>query len=135
MNVEPLPPDASEFCANCGHQRASHEDGMGWCRVGHTEQRMDVAMCGCTGFVGSGVSPTDAVHHPTHYGGDTVYEAIKVIEAWQLGFNLGNTVKYIARAGKKPDPNLTLAGRHPALGDLRKAAWYLSREIEWLEGK
>ena len=43
-----------------------------------------------------------AVDHPSHYGGaDNPYEAIKVIEAWQLGFCLGNTVKYISRAGKK----------------------------------
>jgi hypothetical protein len=42
-----------------------------------------------------------AVSHPAHYGGDAPYEAIKVIEAWELGFHLGNTVKYICRAGKK----------------------------------
>ena len=42
------------------------------------------------------------VIHPTHYGGkDNPYEAIKVIEAWEAGFNLGNTLKYISRAGKK----------------------------------
>jgi hypothetical protein len=62
----------------------------------------------------------EAVDHPSHYGGDTVYEAIKVIEAWSLGFCLGNTVKYISRAGKK--------GKK--LEDLKKAAWYLNREIE-----
>ena len=62
----------------------------------------------------------DAVNHPAHYGGaDNPYEAIKVIEAWGLGFCLGNTVKYISRAGKKGD----------ALEDLRKARWYLDREI------
>lgn len=44
----------------------------------------------------------ETVDHPAHYGGgDNPYEAIKVIEAWGLGFCLGNTVKYIARAGKK----------------------------------
>ena len=63
------------------------------------------------------------VDHPIHYGGaDNPYEAIKVIEAWNLGFNLGNTVKYISRAGKK-DEALTLQ-------DLEKAAWYLAREIQ-----
>lgn len=56
----------------------------------------------------------------THYGSsDSPYEAIKVIEAWGLGFCLGNTVKYIARAGKKDD----------IIEDLKKAEWYLSREI------
>jgi hypothetical protein len=63
---------------------------------------------------------TSAVDHPAHYGGaDNPYEAIKVIEAWDLGFNLGNAVKYVSRAGKKGD----------AIEDLRKAAWYLEREI------
>jgi hypothetical protein len=61
------------------------------------------------------------VNHPSHYGGeDNPYEAIKVIEAWDLGFNLGNVVKYLSRAGKKGD----------TLEDLRKAAWYLNREIQ-----
>lgn len=63
----------------------------------------------------------EAVDHPAHYGGDTVYEAIKVIEAWGLDFHLGNTVKYVSRAGKK-DPSATLE-------DLRKARWYLDRAI------
>lgn len=64
----------------------------------------------------------DLVNHPSHYGGDTIYETIKVIEAWQLGFHLGNAVKYISRAGKKTD----------RLEDLKKARWYLDREIKRL---
>ena len=53
----------------------------------------------------------DNINHPPHYGGeDNPYEAIKVIEAWNLNFNLGNCVKYIARLGKK-------------------AQWYLDREV------
>lgn len=64
---------------------------------------------------------SESVNHPAHYGGEkNPYEAIKVIEAWGLGFCLGNAVKYIARAGKKGD----------ALEDLRKARWYLDREID-----
>ena len=43
----------------------------------------------------------EKVNHPQHYGGDTTYETIKVIEAWALDFCLGNAVKYISRAGKK----------------------------------
>lgn len=67
--------------------------------------------------------PLQTVDHPAHYGGaDNTYEAIKVIEAWELGFNLGNVVKYISRAGKKGSK----------LEDLKKAQWYLSREIEKL---
>ena len=43
----------------------------------------------------------ELINHPSHYGGDTTYEAIKVIHAWKLNFNLGNVVKYISRAGQK----------------------------------
>ena len=68
----------------------------------------------------------DAINNPQHYGGDgNPYEAIKVIEAWGLGFCLGNVVKYIARAGKK-DPAKELE-------DLKKARWYLDWEIARME--
>lgn len=50
---------------------------------------------------------------------------IKVIEAWGLGFCLGNAVKYVARAGRKADS--------PTIQDLKKARWYLDREIMSLE--
>ncbi len=63
-----------------------------------------------------------AVDHPPHYGGaDNLYEVIKVILAWGLGFCLGNVVKYVARAGKKRGTE--------TLEDLEKARWYLDREI------
>ena len=66
------------------------------------------------------------VKNPEHYGGATnPYEAIKVIENWDLGFHLGNTVKYISRAGKKETDK--------ELQDLKKAAWYLQRRIENLQ--
>lgn len=69
--------------------------------------------------------PNEAqVNHPKHYGSDSTYETIKVIEAWGLNFNLGNTVKYISRAGKKKGAS--------TLVDLQKAQWYLNREIEKL---
>ena len=67
---------------------------------------------------------SESVNHPPHYGGsDNPYEAIKVIEAWSLGFHLGNAVKYIARAGKKG----------AAIEDLKKARWYIDRLIERME--
>lgn len=69
----------------------------------------------------------ETINHPAHYGGaNNPYEAIKVIEAWCLGFCLGNTVKYISRAGRKPNVS--------AVEDLKKAQWYLQREIENREG-
>ncbi len=62
---------------------------------------------------------SDMVNHPPHYKAGGI-EAIDVIEAFKLDFNLGNSVKYILRAGRKG----------AALEDLRKAAWYLARAIE-----
>ena len=63
----------------------------------------------------------DNVNHPNHYKGkDNPYEVIKVIDAWKLGFSLGNAVKYIARAGYKVD----------RIEDLKKAIWYLQHEID-----
>lgn len=58
------------------------------------------------------------VNHPAHYNTSDI-EVIDAIEAWELGFCLGNAVKYIARADHKGQP----------VEDLRKAVWYLRREI------
>lgn len=89
----------------------------------------------------------DTVDHPAHYGGDTTYEAIKVIEAWSLGFCLGNAVKYICRAGKKPkkldisthdQPNQWTSGPPDKAGlieDLKKARWYLDHHLSVLEAE
>lgn len=71
---------------------------------------------------------TDPINHPPHYGGDSTYEAIKVIEAWGLGFCLGNALKYICRAGRK-------GGTDSRVTDLEKALWYLDREIQQLKGQ
>ena len=65
---------------------------------------------------------TDPINHPAHYkiGG---IETIDFIEAKNLGYNLGNVVKYITRADHKGNK----------LEDLRKAQWYLTREISMLK--
>ena len=57
--------------------------------------------------------------NPGHYKAGSM-ECIDVIEAFRLNFHLGNAVKYLLRAGKKG----------PRLEDLRKAAWYIDREIK-----
>lgn len=61
---------------------------------------------------------TDDLTNPQHYTRFTV-EPIDAIESWGLGFRLANVTKYIARAEHKGNP----------LRDLRKAKWYLDREI------
>jgi hypothetical protein len=60
----------------------------------------------------------DPVNSPTHYQGNSM-QAIDVIEAFDLNFCLGNAIKYILRAGKKGCKRT----------DLRKAIWYLNREM------
>ena len=66
---------------------------------------------------------TDPVDHPVHYMTAAGLEAIDVIEAFGLGFHLGNVVKYALCAGRKGD----------AMEDLKKARWYLDREIARLQ--
>lgn len=68
----------------------------------------------------------DNVNHPAHYT-DGKIEVISFIEDKNLNFHRGNAVKYIARAGKK-DPEKEVE-------DLRKAVWYLNREIKRLTGE
>ena len=67
---------------------------------------------------------SDPVSHPAHYT-DGKIEVIDFIEDKGLNFHRGNAVKYIARAGKK-DPTKEIE-------DLKKARWYLDREIDRLE--
>jgi hypothetical protein len=63
----------------------------------------------------------DLVNHPPHYTFGK-FEVLDVIEDWGLNYCLGNAVKYIARAGRKnPDKKVE---------DLRKAVFYLEREIK-----
>jgi predicted transcriptional regulator len=61
----------------------------------------------------------DMVNHPPHYTAGGI-ETIDFIEAKELGYNLGNVVKYITRSDLKGD----------RLENLKKAQWYLNREIK-----
>jgi hypothetical protein len=53
-------------------------------------------------------------------------QPVDVTEAWSLGFHLGSVVKYLARAGRKERSRLT---------DLKKALWYLDREVRRVEAE
>jgi len=72
-----------------------------------------------TAFYRKRPKSSEAVNHPSHYQGNK-FECIDIIEDFNLGFCLGNAVKYILRAGKKQD----------RIQDLRKAIWYLQRECK-----
>lgn len=67
-------------------------------------------------------TPPDPVNHPSHYTSHpSGVECITITEHY--GFNIGNAIKYLWRAGlKSSDP----------IEDLKKAAWYVNREIERL---
>lgn len=67
---------------------------------------------------------SDNINHPKHYNFGSI-EPISVIEDWNLGFNLGNAIKYIARAEHK----------NSKLEDLKKAKWYLDRECNKVESE
>ena len=85
--------------------------------------------CGEWPWVGSATAdeppPPEEIDHPAHYAEGRKYEPKDVIRDWGLNFFLGNTVKYISRAGRK--------GTESTLKDLRKARWYLDDEITALE--
>lgn len=65
------------------------------------------------------MTQTDSINSPKHYTTGK-YEVIDVIEDWDLNFRLANTIKYVARHKHKGKP----------LEDLKKALWYLQREID-----
>ena len=70
--------------------------------------------------------PTPEKPDAPHYASLTP-EPIDVIDAWGLGFHLGNAIKYIARVGRKDGAT--------AASDLRKAVTYIERHAASLEGR
>lgn len=68
----------------------------------------------------------DPVNHPKHYTSHP--SGIETIEITRwMNFNLGNSIKYILRSGKKSEDT--------AIQDLEKAIWYLNDEIKRLKGE
>ena len=63
--------------------------------------------------------------NPQHYRSTNHIQCIDVIEAWELSYHRGNVIKYVLRAGKKsPETEIE---------DLKKAEWYIQREIARLQ--
>ena len=69
------------------------------------------------------IEEKEMVDHPSHY--NQGIETIEYIESWSMNFNTGNVIKYVTRAGYKDNQ----------LEDLKKAMWYLDREIQRIENK
>lgn len=66
----------------------------------------------------------DMVNQPPHYKSKGGIQSIEVIESFELGFNLGNAVKYVLRCNKKGNKKQ----------DIEKAIWYLKRELSNFQG-
>lgn len=66
------------------------------------------------------IAGNEVVDRPSHYAGKNGIEAIDVIDAYDLNFNMGSALKYILRCGKKDDEII----------ELEKAIWYLKHEVE-----
>ena len=88
----------------------------------HKEEQMDMEAQGNDPYgahkVMKEILEREMVNHPDHYQGNK-FEVIDIIEDYDLGFSLGNAIKYILRADKK--------GARKQ--DLKKAIWYIQREI------
>jgi hypothetical protein len=66
----------------------------------------------------------DTVNHPGHY--TWLPNGVEIIDITEhMNFNRGNAVKYVARAGRK--------SKATELEDLKKARWYIDREISRME--
>ncbi len=68
--------------------------------------------------------PTSAADHPSHYHAQSGVEVIDAVEAWGLGFCLGNVIQYVARWQQKG-----------GVSDLEKAKRYIDMRINQLEGR
>lgn len=93
------------------------------------QEEFDKSMNEYDKHMAEAVEECDTVNHPAHYVGKI--EVIDFIEDKKLNYNLGNCVKYIARAGKKHEAGMS--DLEKTIEDLSKALWYLDREINTLK--
>lgn len=117
--------EVRELCPqNPEHYLDSHAPGGAWYGRGHGEEPSPWPKNDLTDAANTESDDYNPVSKPKHY---TMFSItpLDAIEEWGLGFCLGNSVKYIARA-KHKDPAKEIE-------DLEKAAWYLNHEIERLK--
>lgn len=103
------------LCDSCIHSECSKSDNP----------ISTVVSCGvtvdCLDYEREDIMSKEMINHPSHY--NQGIEAIDYIESHKMGFNIGNVIKYVTRAKHKGTE----------LQDLKKALWYLDREIKRLE--
>jgi hypothetical protein len=105
-------------CSSCIVQRPILRDVASESDVDGAYERMQDVITSAKKSGESSANQRDMINKPPHYTSAAI-EVIDIIEAFKLNFHLGNVVKYVLREGKKGDP----------LEDLKKARWYLDREI------
>jgi hypothetical protein len=115
-----------QVCISCG--KVTHGKAMDWRTLpvlspfDYVEQPVSSLLARLEEAKTS--APADPVNHPSHYvSHPSKVECIQITE--HMGFCLGNAIKYIWRADLKAD----------AIEDLKKARWYLDREIAKREAK
>ena len=88
----------------------------------------------CFDIFKNNMTKQDRVNHPSHYTWLKDLCGIEVIDITRhMNFNLGNTIKYILRAGHKSEKGLSDKQKH--IEDLKKALFYIKDEIKRLEEK
>lgn len=107
-------------CKNCFYEAFGNSERP--CEICDWSSRFIAKNVFAEGNIGKVIEVmTDNVNHPQHYTKGGI-EVIDAIEAWGLNFRLANVIKYVARSDHKNNK----------LEDLKKARWYLDREISKL---
>lgn len=109
VGCEEYPKGVSKVCESCtGFTSGNGKKTLGDMALGGRLDQVD--------------PPYESINHPQHYNIHPFCECIDIIE--HFPHNIGAIIKYLWRAGLKPDVS--------AVEDLQKAKWYLEREIERL---
>ena len=116
--MDSIQPPKEYWCAKCDasygliHSITSHGLPATTCPKGHHVWLDRIAQ-------GIGAQEPDLINHPPHYMSKTGLEAIEVIEAFDLNYNLGVAVAYLLRCERKGNK----------AQDIKKAIWHLTREL------
>lgn len=103
--------------------------------INDRNQRQQMCMSNVKRYFALATLEDDAVSHPSHYTWLKEKCGIEVIDITRhLDFDLGNAIKYILRAGRKPLKSENKSDFHAGtIQDLKKAIWYLNDKIKMLE--
>ena len=125
-------PECDGDCENCKYGYEDDSDEYEYSNIYNDEliKAYERAQNDFEKSIADTMEKYDSVNHPSHYASGKI-EVIDFIEDKKLGYNLGNCIKYISRAGKKHEDGMS--DLEKAIEDLEKARWYLEREINTLK--